>query len=48
MTFEIVGEVEQQETIASGRGVKIRSHLKKVDGPGRWRSEKGLPPYLDE
>lgn len=42
MTFEIGGDVEQQETIASGRGVKIRSYLKKVYGPGRWRKRKGV------
>jgi hypothetical protein len=42
VTFEIVGDVDQQETIASGRGVKIRSHLKKVYGPGRWRKRRGV------
>ena len=42
MTFEIVGDVEHQETIASGRGVTIRSHLNKVHGAGRWRKRKGI------
>ena len=37
MKFEIVGEVEQAETIASGRGVKIRSLLRKIHGRSRWR-----------
>ncbi len=42
MTFEIVGQIEQEETIASGRGVKVRAFLQKVYGPGRWRKRKGL------
>ena len=42
MKFEIIGEIEQPETIAFGRGVKIRSHLKKVYGSGRWRKRKGV------
>ena len=40
--FEIVGEVDQVETIASGRGVKIRAHLHKTCGKGRWRKLKGV------
>ena len=42
MTFEIVGDIEQAETIAAGRGVKIRSQLRKVHGRGRWRKRKGI------
>jgi hypothetical protein len=34
--FEIVGEIEQVETIASGRGVKIRAQLQKAYGKGSW------------
>jgi hypothetical protein len=40
--FEIVGDIERAETIASGRGVDIRAHLRKVHGPGRWRKRKGV------
>jgi hypothetical protein len=40
--FEIVGEIEQAETIASGRGVKIRSLLRKIYGRGRSRKRKGV------
>jgi hypothetical protein len=40
--FEIVGEIEQAETIASGRSVKIRSLLQKIHGRGRWRKRKGI------
>ena len=42
VSFEIIGEVEQVETIASGRGVKIRALLQKVHGRGRWRKCKGV------
>jgi hypothetical protein len=40
--FEIVGEIDQAETIASGRGVRIRSLLRKNHGRGRWRKRKGV------
>jgi hypothetical protein len=40
--FEIVGEIQQMETIASGRGVRIRALLKKAHGRGRWRKRKGV------
>ncbi len=42
MKFEIIGEIEQIETIASGRGVRIRAVLNKVHGHGRWRTRKGV------
>lgn len=41
MQFEIVGAIEQIETIASGTGVRIRHYLRKVHGRGRWRKRKG-------
>ena len=41
MQFEIVGAIEATETIASGTGVKIRQHLRKAHGRGRWRKRKG-------
>lgn len=37
MKFEIVSDIEEIETIASGHGVKIRAHLQKAHGKGRWR-----------
>jgi hypothetical protein len=40
--FEIVGEIEQTETIASGSSVKVRERLQKVYGRGRWRKRKGV------
>jgi hypothetical protein len=39
--FEIVGDIEETETIATGRGVRVRSLLQKVYGKGRWRKLKG-------
>ena len=42
MTFEIIDDIEEVETIASGAGVKIRSHLQKIYGKGRWRKLKGV------
>ena len=42
MTFEIVGQIEQEETIASGRGVRARAYLQKIYGRGRWRKRKGI------
>lgn len=42
MNFEIVGDIEQVETIAVGRGVRIRALLQKVHGKGRWRKMKGI------
>lgn len=41
VNFEIVGDIEQVETIATGRGVKIRALLQKAHGKGRWRKLKG-------
>lgn len=41
MPFEIVGDIELVETIASGRGVRVRSRLHKIYGRGRWRKLKG-------
>lgn len=42
MAFEIVGQIEQEETIASGRGVKVRAFLRRAYGQGRWRKRKGV------
>ena len=42
MRFEIVGAIEQVETIATGTGVKIRTYLQKIYGRGRWRKRKGI------
>lgn len=42
MSFEIVGEIAEVETIASGPGIHILSLLRKRYGKGRWRKRKGI------
>lgn len=41
MEFEILGEIRDIETIATGRGVYIRLYLDRTYGKGRWRKRKG-------
>jgi len=41
MRFEILGEIRDIETIATGRGVYIRRYLERTYGKGRWRKRKG-------
>jgi len=41
MEFEILGEIRDIETIATGRGVYIRRSLDRMYGKGRWRKRKG-------
>jgi len=40
-SFEIIGEIRDIKTIASGSGVYIRRYLERVYGKGRWRTMKG-------
>lgn len=42
MRFVIVGHISEIETIASGRGVKIRQRLMRIHGRGKWRKRKGI------
>ena len=42
MDFEIVGDLADVETIATGRGVRERSRLRRLYGKGRWRKMKGV------
>ena len=42
MYFEVVGEVTEVETIASGRGIKTLARLRKRYGGRRWRKLKGV------
>jgi hypothetical protein len=39
--FEILGQLQNVETIAAGRGVHARRRLSRVYGGGRWRKRKG-------
>ena len=40
--FEILSEIRERETIATGRGVYIRRYLERTHGRGRWRKMKGF------
>jgi hypothetical protein len=40
--FEIVGQLRDLETIASGRALRELRRLRKFYGRGRWRKMKGL------
>jgi len=42
VTFEIVGEISEQETIATGSSIRILAVLRKRFGKGRWRKRKGV------
>lgn len=42
MVFEIVREITNIKTIASGRGVKIRRYLETTYGKATWRKRKGI------
>jgi hypothetical protein len=42
MRFEIVGEISQIETIATGSGIREIARLRKLYGKGRWRKRKGV------
>ena len=42
MRFEILGEIADIETFASGTGIREISRLRKFYGPGRWRKRKGI------
>ena len=41
MNFEVVGEIEDIETFATGRGIRELARLKRIYGRGRWRKRKG-------
>lgn len=41
-SFEIIGEIEDIQTITVGHKIREIVRLKKVYGPGRWRKLKGL------
>lgn len=42
MPFEIVGEIEEVKTIATGRRIRDLPRLRRLYGRGRWRKLKGL------
>ena len=42
MYFEIIGEIENVETIAAGGKIRDIMRLRKQYGAGRWRKLKGI------
>lgn len=42
VAWEIIGELQDVETIATGPSVNARRRLRKRYGPGRWRKCKGV------
>jgi hypothetical protein len=40
--FEIVGEIRDAETFATGSGIRELARLQKLYGKGRWRKRKGI------
>ena len=42
MKLDLVGRITQIEIIATGSGIRVRRHLRKAYGPGRWRKLKGI------
>jgi hypothetical protein len=42
MQFEILGEISEVETIASGSGIREIGRLRKIYGRARWRKRKGI------
>jgi len=42
MRFEILGEISDIETFATGSGIREIARLRRVYGRGRWRKRKGI------
>ncbi len=42
MSFEIIGEIVDVETIAVGSGIREVARLRRMYGRGRWRKLKGV------
>jgi hypothetical protein len=42
LKFELKGGITDIEVIAAGPGIRVRSHLQKRYGRGRWRKLKGV------
>jgi hypothetical protein len=42
MQFEIVSEISQVETLATGSGIREVNRLRRTYGRGRWRKRKGI------
>jgi len=40
--FEIIGTIQNIETIAVGSSIRVLPYVQKVYGQGRWRKLKGI------
>ena len=41
MSFDILGEISDVETMAAGKAIRDRRRLDRAYGKGRWRKMKG-------
>lgn len=42
MYFELIGAIQQVETIAVANSIRDRGRLRRLYGQGRWRKRKGI------
>jgi hypothetical protein len=42
MWFELLGEISELETFATGSAIREIARLRKLYGKGRWRKRKGV------
>ena len=42
MRFEILGDISDVETFATGSGIREIERLRRIYGRGRWRKRKGI------
>jgi hypothetical protein len=42
MHFEILSEISDIQTIATGSGIREIARLRRLHGRGRWRKRKGI------
>lgn len=42
MKFKIIGNIRQEETFATGSGIREIARLRRIYGLGRWRKRKGI------
>jgi len=42
VTFQVIGEIADVETIARGKAIREFARLRKIYGRGSWRKRKGI------
>ena len=42
MYFEILSDISNKETFATGKGIRELARLKKLYGSAKWRKRKGI------